>query len=53
VLPQVSAAGYAGIAEIETSTAAAVHMDTAPLPIVDGGQIAAMVASLGAFSPAR
>jgi hypothetical protein len=51
VIPQGLAAGYAGIAEIETSTAATVHVeDTTPLPIGTPGSPPTVAApTLSAF----
>jgi uncharacterized surface protein with fasciclin (FAS1) repeats len=51
VIPQGLAAGYAGIAEIETSTAATVHMEgTTPLPIGTPGSPPTVAApTLSAF----
>jgi hypothetical protein len=51
VIPQGLAAGYSGIAEIETSIAAPVHMeDTTPLPIGTPGSPPTVAApSLSAF----
>jgi hypothetical protein len=51
VIPQGLATGYSGVAEIETSTAAAVHMeDTTPLPIGTPGSPPTVAApALSAF----
>ena len=51
VIPQGLAAGYAGIAEIETSTAATVHVeDATPLPIGTPGSPPTVAApTLSAF----
>jgi hypothetical protein len=37
IVPRGLAAGYAGNVEVETSNAAAIHFDTAPLPISTTG----------------
>jgi hypothetical protein len=51
VIPQGLAAGYSGIAEIETSTAASIHMEAdAPLPIGTPGSPPVVAApTLSAF----
>jgi hypothetical protein len=45
IVPRGLAVGYVGAVEVETSPAAAIHFDTAPLPITAPGSVAAPVQS--------